>query len=253
MIDKNAATPLYIQIQEDIYEQVRSGMLAPGARVPSEIDLVNRFQVSRMTARRALDDLVNRGVLFRQQGKGTFVADDVVTYGLSTMLSFSGTLRARGYAVSTRVLAQDVIPATPEAASKLKLAAEGKVALVRRLRFVNDCPAAIHTSFLDHAVFGPLLKMDLSARSLLDALEEVSGLRVAYSKDTVQATLVAAEDRGLLQLPVGAPVLQVEGVAYTANGQPLRFTRAIYRGDMFRLSMTNSGEQNTALHFSGQS
>jgi GntR family transcriptional regulator len=252
VVDKSLATPLYIQIQEDIYEQIRSGSLLPGSRVPSELDLVSRFGVSRMTARRALDDLVGRGVLFRQQGKGTFVAEDVVTFGLSTMMSFSRTLRAHGYQVSTRVLAQDVVPAPAEVASKLKLPADGKAVLIRRLRFVDDRPAAIHPSFLDYALFEPLLRADLSSRSLLEALEEVSGLRVAYSKDSVQATLVPIEDRGLLEAAAGSPVLQVEGVAFTGNGQPLRYTRAIYRGDMFRLSMTNAGDQNTLLQFTDE-
>jgi GntR family transcriptional regulator len=252
MVDKSSATPLYIQIQEDLYEQVRTGAFPPGARVPSEIDLVSRYNVSRMTARRALDDLVNRGVLFRQQGKGTFVSDDVVVYGLSTLLSFSGTLRANGYRVDTQVLHQAVVPAPPTAASKLKLEPESNVVLVRRLRIVNDRPAAIHTAFLDAAIFEPLLRVDLSANSLVSAIEEISGLRLAYTKDSVQAALVSAEDRGLLQLVAGTPVLLVEGVAYTMNGQPIRYTRGVYPSDMFRMVVTNTGDQNTILHFTDE-
>jgi GntR family transcriptional regulator len=252
MVDKNSATPLYIQIQDDLYEQVRTGAFLPGARVPSEIDLVGRYSVSRMTARRALDELVNRGVLFRRQGKGTFVADDVVVYGLSTMLSFSGTLRANGYQVDTHVLHQDIVPAPPFVSSKLKLDPESNVVVVRRLRVVNGRPAAIHTSFLDATIFDPLLRVDLSTNSLINAIEEISGLRVAYTKDSVRAALVSAEDRNLLQLAAGTPVLQVEGVAHTVNGQPIRYTRAVYPSDMFRMVVTNTGDQSTILHFTDE-
>jgi DNA-binding GntR family transcriptional regulator len=98
-------------------------------------------------------------------------------------------------------------------------------------------------------VFSSLLQVDLSQESLLSSLEEVSGLRVAYTKDSVEAVLVAAEDRSLLNLSAGTPVLQVEGVAYTGNGQPIRYTRAVYPSSMFRLIVTNTGDQNTMLRF----
>lgn len=247
MVDKTSSVPLYIQIQDMLYEQIRSGQLYSGARVPSELELTAQYGVSRMTARKALDGLVNKGILFRKQGKGTFVADGVMSYGLSTMLSFSGTLRALGHEVSTKVLHQGIIPAPPAVAAKLNLRPHSEVVIVRRLRFLDGKPAAIHTSFMDSRIYAPILAVDLSTESLLASIEQVCGTRVSYSKDSVQATLSNPEDAVLLEIPEASPVLEVEGVAFTENGQPTRLTIAIYRGDLFRLVVTNTGDQGTSF------
>lgn len=247
MVDRAAATPLYAQIRDVLYKQIHSGQLTAGEQVPSELELVDQYNVSRMTARRALDELVNMGLIYRQRGKGTFVAEDIVSYGLSTMLSFSRTLQAAGYVITTQVLYQDIIAAPKLVTESLKLRPGSHVVLIRRLRSVNDLPAAIHTSFLDAAIFAPILKIDLSQASLLESMEEISGLRVKYSRDSVRAALVSTEDRGLLAVDAGTPVLEVEGTAHTENGHPIRFTRAVYRGDLFRLVVTNAGDMRAAL------
>jgi GntR family transcriptional regulator len=253
MISHTSSTPLYTQIQDRLFEQIRGGELSPGERVPSELELAEQFNVSRMTARKALDGLVSRGLLFRHQGKGTFVAQNVVSYNLSTMLSFSATMRALGHEVMTQVLIQDVIPAPEPVAEKLMLQPGASVALIRRLRLLDGHPAAVHTSFLDYALFAPILQVDLSTNSLLTSIERILPAPVSYSKDSVQARLVEPGDRSLLQITADSPVLNVEGVAYTANGQPIRFTRAVYRSDMFRLIVTNTGAQNATLHVTGSS
>jgi GntR family transcriptional regulator len=248
LVDKFSSVPLYMQIQEALEAQIRSGQLPPGSRVPSELELVAQYNVSRMTARKALDGLVARGQLFRQQGKGTFVAEGVMSYRFSTMLSFSGTLRARGYAVETRVLRQEVIPGPPSVLEKLELRPGSQVVLVRRLRLVEGRPAAIHTAFMDYLVYSPLLQVDLAAASLLESIERVCGVRIAYTRDSVEAGLVSIEDMGLLDVPHGSPVLEVEGVAFTENGQPTRLTRAVYRADLFRLVVVNTADRATALN-----
>lgn len=253
MIDHTSAIPLYTQIQDRLFEQIRGGELSPGERVPSELELAEQFSVSRMTARKALDGLVSQGLLFRHQGKGTFVAQNVVSYNLSTILSFSATMRALGHEVMTQVLSQDVIPASEAVAEKLSLQPGVSVVLIRRLRLLDGHPAAIHTSFLDYTLFAPILQVDLSIHSLLTSIERILPTPVSYSKDSVQAALVEPADRSLLQIAGDTPVLNVEGVAYTANGQPIRFTRAVYRSDMFRLIVTNTGAQNATLHVTGNS
>jgi GntR family transcriptional regulator len=247
MVDKVSSTPLYVQIQDLVYDRIRTGALPPGARVPSEPELADEFAVSRMTARKALEGLVNKGYLIRRQGKGTYVADGALAYDMSTMLSFSGTLRSRGYDVTTRVLAQDVIPAAPSVAEKLLIPQESDIVLIRRLRLLNGRPAAIHTSMLEHRIFAPILDIDLATTSLLAAIEEIIGTRIAYTKDSGQAAIVSPHDVGLLKMPEGGAVLSVDGVAYTELGQPIRVTKAIYRGDLFRFVITSTGSQGAAL------
>ena len=246
MVEKNASTPLYLQIQKLLLDQIQSGVLKPGDQVLSEPEIAAQYGVSRMTARKALDALVVKGVLYRRQGKGTYVAASPMSYGLSTMLSFSRTFRMRGHDVVTQVLTKDVIPGTEPVLDRLELPANSQLILIRRLRLIDDQPAAIHISYLEYARFAPVLQIDLSQESLLDVIENVSGLRVAYTEDSVQADVATVEER-LLGIDVGAPVLRIEGVAYTDTGFPMRFTRAVYRGDMFRFVVRNIAEQETAL------
>ena len=250
MIDKNSSVPLYVQVQNRLMKGIESGEYVPGAQVPSELEIASEYGISRMTARKALENLVNKGILYRRKGKGTYVADSMVSYGLSTMLSFSRTLRARGYDVVTHVLAVDVIPASLEVINRLQLAVDSKVIVIRRLRMIEGIPAAIHTAFLEHALFAPILERDLSKQSLLDAVQSISGMQVAYTKDIVQADLLAPEEARLLEVEAGRPALRVEGVAYTAETHPTRYSRAIYRGDMFKFEVSNGAELASTLTIS---
>ena len=250
MIDKNSSIPLYMQIQNMLLERIRTGEYLPGTQVPSELEIASLHQVSRMTARKALDSLVVKGILYRSKGKGTYVAENIVSYGLSTMLSFSQTLRAQGHEVTTQVLRREVIPGSPDVLERLQLASESQVIVIRRLRLVEGRPATIHTSFLEYRLFAPILQADLSQESLLDLIQRISGIPIAYTQDSVQADRATVEEAHLLEIEVGEPVLRVEGVAYGENGHPTRLTRAVYRGDMFRLIVKNTGEYGASLKLS---
>jgi GntR family transcriptional regulator len=247
MIDRDAPQPLYLQIRKALHDEIRSGQYPPGSRVPSEQELATQYGVSRMTARKSLDALVAQGLLFRRPGKGTFVTANVLSYGLSTTLSFSRTLRARGYEIETQVLRQEIIPGPPQVTEMLHLPADSKVLIVHRLRWVADEPAAIHVSYLDGRIFAPLLRVDLETGSLLEAIEHIGGVRMAYTRDTVQAAQASAEESRLLRVPAGAPVLRVEGTTYDQRNQPVRFTRAIYRGDKFKLVIQSTFERTSSL------
>lgn len=248
MIDKQSSVPLYLQIQNYIVEQIHQGGYAPGTQVPSELELSAQLSVSRMTARKALDALVSKGLLYRRKGKGTYVTDGVVSYNLTTMHSFSRTLQARGYRIDTRVLLVDVAVGAPEVLAGLNLDPGSRLVVVRRLRLVDSKPAAIHIAYLDHRVYAPLLEVDLSRESLLASMQEISGVPNAYTSDSVQADLANGEEARLLKIERGSPVLRVEGVAYSEYGEPTRFSRAVYRGDMFRLNVKNTTSLAASLN-----
>lgn len=252
MIDKSSSIPFYLQIQSLLISQIRNGEYPPDAQLPSESEIAIQHKVSRMTARKALDALVAKGILYRRQGKGTYVARGVVSYGLSTMLSFSRTLQAQGYNVVTKVLHIDVVPGSPMILEHLQLSADSQVMVIHRLRYIEGIPAAIHTSYLEYRIFASIINdhVDLSQESLLDSIQRISGLQVAYTRDSVEADLANAEIATYLNIEPGRPVLRVEGVAYAENGQPTRFTRAVYRGDMFKLIVKNTADLTASLDIS---
>lgn len=250
MVDKRLSIPLYMQIHDLVLQNIRDGEYLPGDQVPSELEISARHRVSRMTARKALDLLVSKGFLYRTQGKGTYVAENTVAFRLSTMLSFSRTLQAQGYQVETQVLRKDIIPGAPDVLTKLQLQPDNRVIVIQRLRRVQGQAATIHTSFLEQRTYEPIMEVDLTQESLLDLIQKISRTAIAYTQDSVQADVATAEEAGWLEIVPGSPVLRVEGVAYSENGQPTRLTKAVYRGDMFKLIVRNTAEFATTLQIS---
>lgn len=244
MVKRATSIPLYLQIEEEIRDLVRSGELGPLAQVPSEIELSERFEVSRMTARKALDGLVRDGILFRRQGKGTFVAPAKIGHDISTKLSFTAAMRALGLRHGTTVLEAGIAPA-PKGVSPSVGESEGApVVFLRRLRSVEGEPAAIHLAYLPSR-FAGILEGDLTG-SLTDLMAGV-GARVARSQDTAEAVPATGEEARLLGISPGAPLIRVEGVAFSADRQPLRYTEALYRGDRFRFSIDTTNADNLGL------
>jgi GntR family transcriptional regulator len=246
-IDKASSEPLYHQIMGILERKIIAGDLKPGERVPSEQELADTYAVSRLTARKSLDLLVAKNFLFRRPGKGTFVADSGMSYGFSAMLSFSKSLAARGFKVETRILEQGIIPGPEDIADRLRLAAGARLVIVRRLRFVDGIPAAIHTSYFDAGLYASILEGDLSRESILDAADRASGSRAAWSQDSLRAVPLCGVDAQLLGVAHGSPSLELDGVVFDEHNAPSRFTRAIYRGDLFRLEIRNTASQTTLL------
>lgn len=247
MVDKSSSEPLYAQIQAIIEQDITSGKLKPGNRILSEQEIAAKYDVSRVTARKALDNLVAKNLLYRQAGKGTFVAKHGMAYVFSTMLSFSRSLGSRGFEVKTEILDQALIPCLPEIAQQLRIPAGANVVIIRRLRFVDGIAAAIHTSYFDARVYSPLLEIDLTTDSILEAAERVGLIRMSYSIDSLRAVPVTVTDGQILRIQPGAPALELDGIVFDENNTPSRYTRGIYRGDMFRLEVKNTGNQATVL------
>jgi len=242
-VDKNSSEPLYLQIQRVLQIQIRSGELPPGMQIPSEIELADQYEVSRMTARKSIDGLVAKGLLFRQPGKGTFVAEDTLSYGFSTMLSFSRTLTKRGFEVATEILKQEIITGPPYVCEQLQIDPCNEVIIIRRLRNVNGKPIAIHTTFLDSRTYADVLGYDLTKESVLEVIEHTAGFPMAYTNDTIRAVNADAEVSRFLDLPEHGAIIEVEGVSFDDKGKPIRFSRAIYRGDAIKLAVRNTHEQ----------
>ncbi len=241
--------PLYIQIEEELRGLIQGQELGPYAQVPSEADLSERFGVSRMTARKALDRLVGDGVLFRQPGKGTFVAPPKISHGPSQQLSFSAAMRALGLRHETRVLESGMVPAPSNIALALNLPFGSPAVFIRRLRIVESVPAAIHMSYLPPR-YAALLDSDLTG-SLYDLMVGL-GARVEEARDTVEVVLATGDDAQILKVPMGAPLIFIQGVAYSAALEPLRYSEALYRGDRFRFGVDTTRPADLRLEVKQQ-
>jgi GntR family transcriptional regulator len=232
-LDRTSPVPYYLQIEERLRDQIDAGELAPMTRVPSEIELATQFGVSRMTARKALDRLVNEGFLFRRQGKGTFVAEPRIAHLPSTQMSFSAAMRAEGREVSTTVLHAGMVPASAHVGRELRVSAGQPIVHVSRLRLVDGEPTAIHTTMLP-STFAGVLEHDLTG-SLTQVLADV-GAQVSVARDSLEAIVASADDAAALGVAVGSPLMRLESVGYDAALEPVRYTDSFYRGDRFRFT-----------------
>lgn len=216
------------------------GVLNPGDRLPPENALAAEYDISRMTARRATDALVTEGLLVRQPGKGTFVADDKVSFMATTLSSFSRTMRGLGLAVRSRVIALDLVKPPPKVVTQLKLAPDEMAVFLRRVRYINNQPIAVMSSYMPDSFFDPLREADLSQQPITQVMEAASGLEMVRSDDYLEASIARPEEAELLDIRVGAPVLLGRGILYESRGMPVRSSKMIYRGDRFRISFSAS-------------
>jgi GntR family transcriptional regulator len=223
--------PLYLQLKKKIEEAVKAGLIGPGDALPSERDIAVRAEVSRVTVRKAVQDLVKRGVLVQRHGSGTFVAPRVrrVEQSLSTLTSFTEDMARRGMTVRSTWLDRGVFQPSPDEMMKLGLSAGEPVARVSRLRSANGTPLAIERASLSASV----LPDPGGVGASLYATLEKTGNRPVRAVQRISAASLGEADARLLEVPAGSAGLHIERISYLETGRAIEFTRSIYRGDAY--------------------
>ncbi len=234
-VDKAASLPIYRQVIHALWESVQRRELRAGQRAPSERELADRYGISRMTARAALRELINDGVLYTVHGKGTFVTQAKVQQPLNRLTSFTEDMRARGLAPGARVLSQGVEPASLHVAERLRLVDGAPVVVIRRLRLADDEPMSVETVHLDAGRFESILHHDLARESLYNILA-ARGVTLAWSDQWLEATIARAADSEILCVPRGSALLRIERTSYDAAEQPVEFVNSLYRADRYRFN-----------------
>lgn len=223
--------PLYLRLRQSLEEAIRSGMLEHGDALPAERDLADYANISRVTVRKAVDDLVKDGLLSRRHGSGTFVVKPMprVEQPLTRLTSFTEVMERGGLATKSEWLERGLFAPSPEEMMMLGLAPGTRVARLGRLRIGNDRPLAIeHASisveFLpDPAIVTGSLYVELAKR---DA-------RPVRAIQRISACNINRRDADLLAVSEGAAGLSIERVSYLASGRVVELTRSLYRGDAY--------------------
>ena len=231
--ERERGLPLYLQLKRMIKAQIQDGRLAPGDRVPSERELSDQFGMSRMTARQALIELVREGLLYREQGRGTFVAAQKVSQGLLTVTSFTEDMHSRGIVPSSVVLSLTTqSPSMPER-ERLRLDLGEQMVCIRRLRLGDGRPMALEEASLPQFMADGIEHYDLAHGSLYTFLKS-RHIELQGAHQTLEAILADEEQATLLAVPPGAPLLLLERLSYDQLGRPAEFVRAVYRADRYR-------------------
>lgn len=233
LIDKESATPFYLQLKRVIETQVASGALPPHSRIPSERELSEQYGISRMTARRALLELTREGRIYTSVGKGTFVAEPKISQNLQSLTSFSEEMRARGMRPAARVLRRELRPAGAEVAAALRVPAEATVLCLERLRLADDEPMAIERAHYCFPAMEELRGIALDG-SLYELLRERFGLFPAEAIQEFEARLATPPEQDLLRIGAGSAVLTIARTTLDQTQRPFEFVQAIYRADRYR-------------------
>lgn len=229
-IYRNSPVPRYHQLKEILRERIRSGEWKPGDLIPSERELSETYGISRMTARQAITDLVNEGVFYREQGRGTFVTQNRITQQLLRLTGFTEDIRARGQRPATQLLSATMCPADEIAAERLRVNVGQPVFCLQRLRLADDEPLAIEESHLNFNGCDSLVDEDLENNSLYYLLETKYGLPLMEAEQELEAGLAGEEEAETLQIPVGSPVLFTRRTTYTDRNRPVEYATSVYCG-----------------------
>ena len=226
--------PLYRQVQQSIAEHIAAGRLPPGEQLPSERQLCERFDISRVTARRALAALVDDGLIQASPGRGWFVSDGHLSEPPNALQSFTALALARGLAPTARVLRQEVRDATVDEAEGLQVAPGAKVLELERVRLLDDMPVAVHHCLIPLALCPALADADYRTASVYDVLLTTVRVGPTLAECTLEATTAGPEIAPLLDVGEGAPVLVSRQTTFDEHGHPIETSRIVYRGDRYR-------------------
>ncbi len=216
-------------------EQLMAG-LGPGALLPSERILAERFAVARMTVRRELDRLCADGLAYRVERQGTFVAEPRIVQ-TDSLSSFSEDIVARGMTPGGYVIAQELIEADEAVAAALERPPGQPVVLIHRVRTADEIPLAVEWVYLPADDFPRLEKAPLDDRSLYGLLRERYGVTFGEARQRASAVALSAEEARLLETDQGAPAFLFRRVTRRHTGRVIEWARSLYRGDMYEIDM----------------
>jgi GntR family transcriptional regulator len=223
--------PRYFEIEQSLRE--RTAALQPHSPLPSEAQLCDEFGVSRMTARAAVQRLVQDGLVYRVPGRGTFVAASRANRTAGHILSFSDEMRRRGRVPSSRVIERRERRATHEEERRL---AAGEVVVVRRVRLADGKPLALERAVFPADRVADVLDADLERESLFRTLV-TAGLVPTSGSAALAAEAATAEDARLLRVRKGAPLLVERRVIHDQDGRPLEWTESRYVGSRYAIDV----------------
>lgn len=241
-IDRGSPVPKYYQLREILLGLLDSE-LDPDAAIPSERELSQRYGLSRMTVRQAVDQLVAEGRLYRVQGKGTFVTPPPAE-ALPRFVSFADEMRARGRRPGCRHLDRRTVAATVRPADALGIRVGDPVHLIERLCLADGEPVAVERSHVPLTAAPGLAEEPLADQPLYAVLADRYGLLLDGGEQTIEAGAVGSADGALLGLAPGSPVLLVQRRSL-ARGLPVEFAVSTYRADRYQLRVRVGSARST--------
>jgi GntR family transcriptional regulator len=233
LIDREDHQKLYLQLYEILKKKIESNEWAVGSQIPTEEDLCKIFNVSRVTVRNAVMELVRQGYLKRQQGRGTFVFRTTVSDGITMITSFREILVEKGLKFSTKVLARTVMMPIDDIDTKLRVPKDKHIIYIKRLRLIENEPALLQETYIPYHICPLLLEEDVENQSLFELFEKKYGIKITRVENHIEIVYITADEARFIGLPDGSPTILLS--QYFFSGETLvMYSRSIKRTDKFK-------------------
>jgi GntR family transcriptional regulator len=230
---RNSSIPLHARISQLLVDLIERGELAAGEQLPPERHLAELFGVSLAPVRQAILDTVSKGLLVRRRGQGTFVRGPGLEEKISILPSLTESLRGQHVEVVTRVLRQERVPTPPEIAGALEMRS-GDATFLERLAIVSKEPVALLQTYLSARAYPGLVDVSFADQSLYELLRERYRTTVTWAESVIDVARCSSAEAEKLDVPVGEPLLRVEGTAFAEPRKPVEYFRVLYRSDRVR-------------------
>ena len=231
-IDQHSRVPLYELIEQNFRQIITSETMKTGEMIPSEAELCEYYKVSRLTVRRAMDELARQGWIIRRQGVGTFIKNPKNTQISPSRLSFTEQMKAIGRVPSSRLVSIKTIPATVEISRNLDIQEDEPVIEVIRIRMADNEPILFETTYLSKQRFPDFENLvELEHGSLYEQLQSHYGVTIATMNQTLEAILLTEKEAAFLGIQAGLPSLLSEVVAFDVDGKPVEYSWSISSGN----------------------
>ena len=235
VINRSSKLPLHQQLYDLLRAKIRSGEWEEGQMIPAEPELIKQYGVSRIVIRQVLNRLVNEGLIYRQQGKGSFVAERRLEEGLTRIISFTEDMLQRKLTPKTQVLFSGLVAAREDIAEHLNIQPGEELARLERLRLANGEPMSIEESYMVHRYFPGVLEEDYASVPLRQTLHHKYGVQITRARQVIRAVQATPEQARLLTTTARSPMLLIERVSFSDQNLPVEFLRIYYRGDRYSL------------------
>jgi GntR family transcriptional regulator, frlABCD operon transcriptional regulator len=223
-LNNTSLKPLYMQLKELLKEDIHRGKYLPGEQLPSESELCEIYQVSRITTRRAILDLVEEGVLKRQQGKGTFVTEKKINRELISFSGFSQFIEQMGKVPKNQILSSKVINASELIAKKLKIKEDGPVLQFHRLHFMDNSPMVIETGYYSLTRFPDLEKYIGENSSTYKTLRSHYQIEPVNNLKKLNVKIATSDEADLLKISQGDPLFEMEEIVTCEKEIPIHYS-----------------------------
>ncbi len=247
MPDNGTSTrPIYRRVAEQIAEEIEAGVLPADSRISSERELAERYGVSRMTARAAINILVQRGLIVRRNRARAYVAQPKFRFDLSSPGGLHQQLREAGVRPGARLIVAEKLPfktLEPRVTRALALNEADEAYHIVRLRTANDEPIAVEDSYFPARIFPDLLDFNLTD-SIYGILRKYFSVEPASSVQELEISMLNAEWAEIMGVALDLPTLEIRRQAFTANNVPFEFAHDIYRGDRIIFAARTVGPEN---------